>query len=664
MQIDPSYKLDLSGIQFGCNQDPNGGQGTWFKGFVDNIVFAKDSISSSKPVITLTAAALKSAPDALKLLKGNIDLTITGVAAADASKTAGAADVILKAAGSTSLSKVAVSDTAANIAKGIASLELVAAGGRLNSITVNGSEALSLTGAQVKASENVLNVGFTGAPTKVDLKDVLTADMASMEALIEDNQSLIVNKLSIKDTTANIQTKLNELEMAFQAGTAISASGAFMLGSILASDKGTITLSYTDMQSNLDAIKAISGTYKLVVTEISVADALTLKAPATGVTLSLSVQDTSAIIASNLDKLEILAKAKSLGTVTINDTPSGGSPGSVLSLSTKQFIAAPTAIKALQLPYQLNLTNALATEVLKLSTTPNLSSIQITDTAANIVKNLTALEAAAKVGKIASVTVSDGKSLDMSLTQIKASETFLNVTFTGNAVVEAKEVSAAEFATLEGSIEDNQSLVLGKQSIKDTAANIQAKLDQLDAAVEAGSATTASGAFMLGNIAVSDKGTITVTNSTFLKDLDALKVVSGAYKLNVTDINVTDALAIKAPSKDATLSLTIKDTAGNVAANWDKLQALVKAKTLTNITITDGSSSLLTMTAAQLKANADVLKVVTGDYKLSVTGVSAADVAKTLTTKNIYSVEVKDTVANILKNLPSCHIPVGDMAVF
>jgi hypothetical protein len=59
------------------------------------------------------------------------------------------------------------------------------------------------------------------------------------------------------------------------------------------------------------------------------------------------------------------------------------------------------------------------------------------------------------------------------------------------------------------------------------------------------------------------------------------------------------------------------------------------------------------MTAAQLKANADVLKVVTGDYKLSVTGVAAADVAKTLTTKNIYSVEVKDTVANILKNLPS-----------
>ena len=233
------------------------------------ITIATDPISPTKPVLTLSAADLKSAPDALKLLKGNIDLTITGVTAADASKTAGAADVILKAAGSTSLSKVAVSDTAANIAKGIASLELVAAGGRLNSITVNGNEALSLTGAQVKASENVLNVGFTGAPTKVDLKDVLTADMTSMEALIEDNQSLLVNKLSIKDTTANIQTKLNELEMAFQAGTAISASGAFMLGSILASDKGTITLSYTDMQSNLDAIKAISGTYKLVVTDIS-----------------------------------------------------------------------------------------------------------------------------------------------------------------------------------------------------------------------------------------------------------------------------------------------------------------------------------------------------------------------------------------------------------
>ena len=491
---------------------------------------------------------------------------------------------------------------------------------------------------------NNLNVNASYVDINNKLHLLSIANNNALTSLLSTNNQLSLSREEVKDTSANIQTNLKNLQSAVKSG---------ILSKITMTDKGTITLSYADMQSNLDAIKAISGTYKLVVTEISVADALTLKAPATGVTLSLSVKDTSAAIAANMDKLEILAKAKSLGTITISDIPSGGSPGSVLSLSTKQFIAAPTAIKALQLPYQLRLTNALATDVLKLSTTPNLSSIQITDTAANIVKNLTALEAAAKVGKIASVTVSDGKSLDMSLTQIKASETFLNVTFTGNAVVEAKEVSAAEFATLEGSIEDNQSLVLGKQSIKDTAANIQAKLDQLDAAVEAGSATTASGAFMLGNIAVSDKGTITVTNSTFLKDLDALKVVSGAYKLNVTDINVTDALAIKAPSKDATLSLTIKDTASNIAANWDKLQALVKAKTLTNITLTDGSSSLLTMTAAQLKANADVLKVVTGDYKLSVTGVAAADVAKTLTTKNIYSVEVKDTVANILKNLPS-----------
>ena len=50
--------------------------------------------------------------------------------------------------------------------------------------------------------------------------------------------------------------------------------------------------------------------------------------------------------------------------------------------------------------------------------------------------------------------------------------------------------------------------------------------------------------------------------------------------------------------------------------------------------------------------------MVTGDYKLSVTGVAAADVAKTLTTKNIYSVEVKDTAANILKNLTSIQTAV------
>jgi len=163
---------------------------------------------------------------------------------------------------------------------------------------------------------------------------------------------------------------------------------------------------------------------------------------------------------------------------------------------------------------------------------------------------------------------------------------------------------------------------------------------------------------IISSITATDKGSITVTNTTLVNDIDALKVLTGKYTLNVTDIGVSDALALKAPSKDATLAISVKDTAANIAANWDKLQAAVKAKTITAITVTDSASSLLNMTAAQLKADADALKLVTGDYKLAVTGVAAADVAKTLTTKNIYSVEVKDTAANILKNLTAIQTAV------
>jgi hypothetical protein len=475
----------------------------------------------------------------------------------------------------------------------------------------------------------------------------------------------------IKDTAANISTNLKALS----ALSTLSAVTGITLSDTKA---GTINVARSDVAGdlsdaqntgpNLAVLKKITSSYVLNVSGLSVSDALTLKSPAQTATLSLSIRDTVDNITASLTALQTAAKAKSITGITI-PASTAGTPKPNLTITAAQLKASPELLATIKGDYDLTITGVLAADavtvagnadkVLKASGSQSTQAkVAISDTSANLVKSIAALEIAATAGRLTSITVSDGKALVVTQTQIKASEKFLNVTFTGNAVVEVNEVSVSNFSTLEGSIEDNQSLILGKQSIKDTAANIQAKLDQLDAAVEAGSATSASGAFVLSNIAVSDKGTITVTNSNFLKDLDALKVISGTFKLNVTDINVSDALAIKAPSKDATLAISVKDTAANIAANWDKLQAVVKAKTLTSISVTDSASSLLTMTAAQLKANVDVLNVVTGDYKLAVTGVAAADVAKTLTTKNIYSVEVKDTAANILKNLTSIQTAV------
>ena len=56
--------------------------------------------TTPKQALSITATQLKASPELLATVKGDYDLTITGVAAADALTTAGAADKVLAASGS------------------------------------------------------------------------------------------------------------------------------------------------------------------------------------------------------------------------------------------------------------------------------------------------------------------------------------------------------------------------------------------------------------------------------------------------------------------------------------------------------------------------------------------------------------------------------------
>ena len=649
----------------------------------------------------------------------------------------------------------------------------------------------------------------------------------------------------IKDTAANISANLKALGALTSIGN---------VASITLSDTkaGTITVARTDLtgdlsstsnaDANLTVLKKITSSYTLNVTGLTASDAITLKSPAKSATLSLSISDSVDNITANLTALQTAAKAKSVATIAITSATSP-TPKPTLTITAAQLKASTELLATIKGDYDLTITGVVAADavtvagnadkVLKASgSISTQAKITISDTSANLVKNIAPLELAATAGRLTSITVSDGKALVLTETQIKTDSHFLATTFTSNATVEATDVAAADVSSVQSLVNANSNLTLTKESIADTAANIQTNLDNLEAGVKAGGIipttptisqtppaplgpnqvynpanghvyeyvahgtiswdaakseansktycgvngylvnitsqaeldfiensvapggpnslnTFIGGALVSGStskwqwvdgpekgtvfwdngpvegqfaswdtqngypntgrdepvlginnygipkfgtealtgyngfiveysgfntnptptpnpkinpiissITATDKGSITVSNSTLIKDIDALKVLSGKYTLNVTDISVSDAMALKAPSKDATLAISVKDTAANVAANWDKLQSAAKAKTLTAITVTDSASSLLSMTAAQLKADADALKLVAGDYKLAVTGVAAADVAKTLTTKNIYSVEVKDTAANILKNLATIQTAV------
>ena len=531
-----------------------------------------------KPMLSLTAAQLKASPELMATIKGDFDLTITGVAAADAVTVAGSADKILKASGSGSAqSRVAISDTSANLVKNITALELAATAGRLTSITVSDGKALTLTEAQIKADSHFLAADFSTA-TNIEATAVAAADVLTVQSLVNANSKLTLTKESVSDTAANIQANLDALEAKVKAG-------------------------------GINPVPTTPATPTISPTPPAPLGPNQVYNPANG-----HVYEYVAHAGISWETAKAEADAKTYA----------GAKG-----------------------YLTTITNQEELDFIENSVLPNHNNDGNIYIGGHLV-----------TGSTSKWQWADGPEN--------------GTVFWDNGAVQGQfanwNTSSAYPRTGSGATNE-PAVTLNSFFVPQFANSYGTAINSLSAGGNGGYVVEYSGFNqspaptpkinpIISSITATDKGKITLTNSTLVSDIDALKVLTGKYTLNVTDISVTDALALKAPSKDAVLALSVKDTAANTAGNWDKLQVLAKGKTLSAITVTDSASSLLAMTSAQLKADADALKLVGGDYKLSVTGVAAADVSKVLTTKNIYSVEVKDTAANILKNLPSIQTAV------
>ena len=692
------------------------------------------------------------------------------------------------------------------------------------------------------STKNSSNVAIS-PPATVKLAATTTSTVKPMTvADVLGANGIVPEGTVIKDTAANFNAAIKTLV------------GAKNVSSIVFTDAKPPTITVeknffkgdmTDAtDEDLALVKKISSNYTLNITNVSAPMALVLKAPTKNATLSLSINDALVNLLPDFAAFQSLAKAKTISIINVDASPSG-SPKPTLTITAAQLKSSPELLATIKGDYDLTIIGVAAADavtvagnadkVLKASGSQSTQAkVAITDTSANLVKNIAALELAATAGRLSSITVSDGKALVLTETQIKADSHFLATTFTSNATVEATAVVAADVTTVQSLVNANSKLTLTKESIADTAANIQTNMDNLEAQVKAGGTTPSSptptgtispsppaplgpnqvynpanghvyeyvahsgiswetakaeadaktyagvggylttitsqeefdfienhvipngpnsdntyigghlasgsntkwqwsdgpengtafwdngaitgqyanfsqygypkansngsepalamnGYFLPGfntvlgipigpqgsgntgyvieysgfppaltpkanaiisSITATDKGSITVTNSKLVNDIDALKVLNGKYTLNVTDISVGDALGLKAPSKDATLSLAVTDTAANIAANLDKLQSLVKAKTLSSITVSD-SASPITITAAQLKSDPNVLKLLTNTGGIAVTGVLAADAAKTAATAGVKTIAIADSAANIIKSVAS-----------
>jgi hypothetical protein len=111
-----------------------------------------------------------------------------------------------------------------------------------------------------------------------------------------------------------------------------------------------------------------------------------------------------------------------------------------------------------------------------------------------------------------------------------------------------------------------------------------------------------------------------------LQFTDATAQISASGQLTV-QATAASAAGIAAGGSDI-LGVAISDSAANVAKSLDALQSIAASGKLSAITLTDGGTPTLTITAAQLTADATALKDISGSFAL-IANASAANVTIT-----------------------------------
>ena len=111
-------------------------------------------------------------------------------------------------------------------------------------------------------------------------------------------------------------------------------------------------------------------------------------------------------------------------------------------------------------------------------------------------------------------------------------------------------------------------------------------------------------------------------------------------------VTVADALALA--KQYPRTKISIADTNENINNNLDALQKVVN--NITSIGLTDVTQAL-TVTAAQLKKNANIIGKISGNYLLNVKNVAAANAGSVASNIRVAAIDVADSSSAVANNI-------------
>lgn len=496
--------------------------------------------------------------------------------------------------------------------------------------------SLALSSAQPARSVSSLGMGLAAGNAKMSINDAIDA--------YTKNPGNITGAVDLTGSATDFSEN-------FAVLARIAGSGK--LGSITLADGGPINIDRnavtgawdaTNNQSNeVKVLQAVKSKLDITVKNATVNDAINLKGPK-NFKLSYEVTDTADNIKNSLALLSKVQAKGGVSTLTVVDEKEA------ISLTAAEYTKNANLIKALGGSPSITITGVKAADATKMAAAARVTSVRVEDTGANIAKNVSALNTLQGASKLTEIVVFDG-SLEITSAQATAATHFVKAKFNdgnnGTVDIAVTDVTIANIDTMKGSFSENETLVL-TQRVKDTSQNISTALAKLEASVDQD---------LVDRIQVSG-GAIAfefADKTDFDAHSDSLNLMRGAYTLKVANLTASEALQFTAPNSNAKLSLSVIDTAANIASNIANLQKLVRADQIQSIKSSDMNAKTIELTAGQAITNAATLGKLSGTYKIYIKDAKAADGSRLQAlmggAANLEKMDFKDTGANIAANI-------------
>ena len=492
-----------------------------------------------------------------------------------------------------------IADTGANIIRNLSFLNKL--GSELRSISITDvATPITITQDQWAVNESVI-----GKISNLSLKLAVTDVGAAYAEALESNA--LVDSIAVKDSSANIASKLVALNTNSKLAS-ITQSGQLQ----------AMTLTAAQLSLTSTALGKLVGNYGLNVTGVAVTDAKTL-ADGNSHILSMTLSGSAADVVTKLSDLN------ALGQKVTSITQSNS--GTALAMTSDQWLNKSKVLDKITGGYRATVSGVTAVQALNIATDGHISSVQVTDTAANLKLNLDQLQTLGS--QVSAVTNSDLGALSVTATQYNVNSGVLAKFDTLS--MEVTDITAANASS---STFENDARVTALH-VSDSSANIASKLDSL-AGTSKLSSVTQTGTLSPLNITASQLSTKTST----------LAKIKGGYTLAVSGVNAANASTVAANSK--VVSMGVTGTGAEIVTNLSSLNAL--GKKVSGILQSDPGNSL-GLNASQWLGQAAALNKITGGFRATVADVTAEKAQSIAADSRVLSIDVKDTSLNLGKQL-------------